>query len=98
MKKSKAVEILEFVQAALPRGRRYSEIQKFICERNGRNYNKRTWTWSKEYVKTNRGYYCTNLQHLLKHCFKIDGYYFMLNDVPKKPYANRVQAGRRCSS
>lgn len=43
-------------------GKTFSEIQRFVCELNGRDYDqKEIQPWSGKLVRVNRGYWCDNL-------------------------------------
>jgi hypothetical protein len=65
-KVTKQQQIVDFIKAGGIEGRRASEIQKFICELNGHNWDEmvkeRDWhNGGYRFRRRFRGYYCTNL-------------------------------------
>lgn len=78
----KGEEILRFIKKAGKKGRRFTEIQKFIFEKNHPHLKYDSST-------TNRGYYCTCLcgtnvnTGLLEYCTKNKQGRWTLNRLPK---------------
>tara|TARA_R110000772_G_C13141171_1_gene423997 strand:- start:106 stop:372 length:267 start_codon:yes stop_codon:yes gene_type:complete len=78
----KAEEVLRFIKKAGKSGRRFTEIQKFIFEKNHPNLKYDSST-------TNRGYYCNCLsgtyrqKGLLSYCTKNADNKWTLTRLPK---------------
>lgn len=55
--------IATFIATAGKKGRKFTEIQRFICEKNGLDFEeRRKVSWDNGRVRRRyRGYYCTNL-------------------------------------
>lgn len=55
--------IATFIAKAGKKGRKFTEIQRFICEKNGLDFDeRRKISWHNTRVRRRyRGYYCTNL-------------------------------------
>ena len=63
--------IIAFIASGMSEGKTFGEIQRFICEMNGRNYNemREETVWRPDALnqfkkvrrRTNRGYFCTYL-------------------------------------
>jgi len=88
---TKAEEILRFIKKAGTKGRRFTDIQRFIFEKNHPNL-------KYDVMTTNRGYYCSCLcgtyrqRGLLTYCTKNPQRRWTLDRLPKgKVYAfNKV--------
>jgi hypothetical protein len=64
-------DIATFIANAGRKGRKFTEIQRFICEKNGLDFDeRRKVSWDTTKIRRRyRGYYCTNLLGL-HGCFE----------------------------
>ena len=89
--------ILQFIKDAKWEGRTFTEIQRFICEYNGLNYDefKRDKWDNNRRRRVYRGYYCTNLQYLLPaHCWRNSDtgrWSLRGGPIPRHPYSNMAK-------
>lgn len=67
---TKTEQIIAFIKAS-PTGRKFGEIQRFIVELNGRDYDEMVKNYKGQLVRKNRGYWCTRL--LGGGCFGVYG-------------------------